>query len=369
MGHRQVITHGSLYRTVIAAATASVIGAVCLPAPANADDVRDQSWQLAFLHVEQAQQISTGQDVTVAVIDTGVNANQPELSGRLLTGTETGRGFTGNGQQDFDGHGTGMATLIAGHGYGPGGHNGILGIAPGAKILPIAFQGAIVGPDQAVADGISWATDQGAKVISLSIAGLDGGILAAPLERALAHDVVVVAGTGNLPEATEVGYPAKYPGVLAVTANSRAGQIADIAVTGPRTDLTAPGKDVPLPSIRGGYSDFEGTSISTAIVAGVAALVRAKYPNLSAKEVIHRLEATADDKGPPGKDDQYGYGIVNPVKALTADVPPLSPSTSASPIAQSAPGHHGYTGWIVAGVVLLALLTAGGAMVAVRSGR
>ncbi|MDT5036504.1 MAG: hypothetical protein QOE03_1689 [Micromonosporaceae bacterium] len=89
------------------------------------------------------------------------------------------------------------------------------------------------------------------------------------------------------------------------------------------------------PAPNGKYSQGVGTSAATAIIAGVAALVRAKYPELSAVEVVHRLTATATDKGPPGRDDEYGYGIVNPVAALTADVPPLTPS--ASPAATGAP--------------------------------
>ncbi len=83
-------------------------------------------------------------------------------------------------------------------------------------------------------------------------------------------------------------------------------------------------------SIYGGYAPVSGTSAATAIIAGAAALVRSKYPDLSAAEVVHRLTSTADDKGPPGRDHEYGYGVVNLVKALTADVPPLQPTAVAS---------------------------------------
>jgi type VII secretion-associated serine protease mycosin len=356
---------GAVHRSLVASGIAVLISALCLPGTANADDVRARSWQLSYLHVERAQQLSRGQNETVAVIDTGVNVSQPELSGQLLAGTDAGRGFTGNGQQDFEGHGTAMATLIAGHGYGSGGGDGILGIAPGAMILPISVPGAITNANQAIADGISWAVDHGADVISLSVGGVYDELLTGPLEKAFSRDVVVVAGTGNRPEETEVTYPAKYPGVLAVTANNRSEQIPSLAITGPRTDLTAPGADIPLPSINGGYEREDGTSISTAIVAGVAALVRSKYPDLSAKEVVHRLEATADDKGTPGKDDQYGYGIVNPVRALTADVPPLTPSASPSPTAHAQPKNGTTrTPWILGGIALVVLLVAAGVTVA-----
>ncbi len=111
-------------------------------------------------------------------------------------------------------------------------------------------------------------------------------------------------------------------------------------MSGPQTALAAPAVDIfstgPEFPPYNGYRIGNGTSDATAIVSGVAALVRSKFPNLSAAEVVHRLEATADDKGPPGRDDDYGYGIVDPVKALTADVPPLTPS--ASPTATVATG-------------------------------
>ncbi len=109
---------------------------LCLPAPARRTSCRDRSWHLSYLHVVEAHAASTGKGVNVAVVDSGVNAYQPELSGSVLSGIDPGRGMTGNGQQDGDGHGTAMATLIAGHGRGPDSRDGILGIAPEAKILP-----------------------------------------------------------------------------------------------------------------------------------------------------------------------------------------------------------------------------------------
>jgi subtilisin family serine protease len=111
----------------------------------------------------------------------------------------------------------------------------------------------------------------------------------------------------------------------------QAGNHTDISVTGPEVVLSAPAVDIISPHSDGQYLTASGTSDATAIVSGVAALVRSKYPTMSAAEVVHRLTATATDKGPPGRDDQYGYGIVNPVAALTADVPPLPTSPTASP--------------------------------------
>jgi len=310
---------------VAAAATLWLLAAQ----PAWADNIRDQEWYLTYLHIPEAQQISQGDGVTVAVVDSGVNPNQPELAGNLLPGFDNvalDRGWS----DDF-GHGTAMSCLIAAHGTGAS--SGALGIAPKAKILPVK-----VGDDAEtnnydyIVQGIGWAVDHGAKVINLSFGAARAGTEEEKAVRdAIAADVVVVAGVGNQPEVSQVAYPAKYPGVVAVAGVDQNGNHADVSVTGPEVVLSAPAVDILAPHADGQYLNGTGTSDATAIVSGVAALVRAKYPNLSAAEVVHRLTATATDKGPPGRDDQYGYGIVNPVAALTADVPPLPPSPTASP--------------------------------------
>jgi subtilisin family serine protease len=163
-----------------------------------------------------------------------------------------------------------------------------------------------------------------------------------------------------------VEFPAAYPGVVAVAGVDQNGNHADVSVTGPEVVLSAPAVDIVTPGRDLLYGSGTGTSPAAAIVAGVAALVRAKYPSLSAAEVVHRLTATAIDKGPPGRDDQYGYGIVNPVAALTADVPPLPNSPSAAPSKPSATTANtaappAKTSTVLVGV-LVALLVAAGAV-------
>nr|WP_234361685.1 type VII secretion-associated serine protease mycosin [Plantactinospora sp. BB1] len=299
---------------------------------AQADQVRNNQWHLRYLKVAEAHRISQGEGVAVAVIDTGVDPH-PDLRNNLLPGTVTEGGGSGNGRQDSDpgGHGTGMAGLIAAHGRGG---NGALGIAPKAKIVPIRNGNKSHDTDD-TAKAIEWAVSKRVDVISLSSGGGSSSRLNAALRAAFEADIVVVAAAGNRPGDFLIQFPAAAEGVVAVGATDQKGAHADISVTGKRLALSAPGVDIYSTSVNGRYRTGTGTSPSTAIVAGAAALVRSKFPDLSAEEVVHRLTATADDKGTPGRDEEYGYGVLNLVKALTADVPPLE--GSANPSASAAP--------------------------------
>jgi subtilisin family serine protease len=140
------------------------------------------------------------------------------------------------------------------------------------------------------------------------------------------------------------------------------GAHASVSVAGPQVVLAAPAVDIVSTGLQHSYRKANGTSDATAIIAGAAALVRAKFPDLSAAEVVHRLTATADDKGPPGRDDEYGYGVLNIVKALTADVPPLapgSPSTVAAPTTPPpGPGSPLKTVLVIAGITIVLLVAA-----------
>jgi subtilisin family serine protease len=155
--------------------------------------------------------------------------------------------------------------------------------------------------------------------------------------RAIGRDVVVVAGVGNVPISSEVAFPAAYRGVVAAAGVDRSGDHAAVSVVGSEAVLAAPAVSILSTAPDGRYRVGTGTSDATAIIAGAAALVRSKFPKMPAVEVVHRLTATAIDKGTPGRDSLYGYGIVNLVGALTADVPPLSSSASASPPAVPPP--------------------------------
>lgn len=347
--------------------------------PARGDQVRADQWHLSFLRVAEAHRLSQGESIVVAVVDSGVNASHPDLMGNVLPGTDLIPGGSGGtGQRDTDGHGTGMAAIIAGHGHGVG--DGVLGIAPMAKILPIrvtlggtSWLGRTLAPDQhdPLALAISWAVERGASVVNISLGGVPTREVQDVVVRAGQANVVVVASVGNRPEAVVASPLAELPGVVAVAGVDKSGQHWTGSLTSRATALAAPAVDIVSANWDGRYRLGTGTSDATAIVSGAVALVRARYPKLSAAEVVHRLTATAIDKGPPGRDPEYGYGIVNLVDALTANVPPLSPSqlptqsVSASPgvrpTSKALDGGGGRTALIVA-LLLLAVLATGGAV-------
>ncbi|MET8909355.1 type VII secretion-associated serine protease mycosin [Micromonospora sp. NPDC004551] len=290
---------------------------------AGMDPARDGQWQLAKLQAQAAWQSSTGRGVIVAVIDSGVDGSHPDLAGQVLPGVDlVSSGVDG---PDPVGHGTTVAGLIAGR---RDDDRGAVGLAPDAKILPVRVLDQENRYDDAVtvANGVRWAVDHGARVINLSLGGTDTSeALAAAIDYAFARNVVVVACTGNLAtsKTRDVWYPAREPGVLAVTGLDENDNLWSGSITGHETVLSAPATAIYGARPGGGYWLMQGTSFAAPLVAATAALVRAKYPQMSAADVVNRIITTARDLGPTGRDDRFGYGMVNPVAALTADVPPV----------------------------------------------
>lgn len=306
---------------------------------ASADYIRDRQWVIDAMDFEKVWSASQGQGVTVAVVDTGVDGSSPDLTGQVLKGQDVTGG--GDALDDTAGHGTGMASLIAGHGHGPNNSSGVMGLAPKAKILPIKISDTKDWGQVEWAKGIRYAVDLGADVINLSFVdsqGYPGSEGAKAIEYAQQHDVVVVAGTGN-EGAAGLEYPAKLPGVVAVGAVDESLDIWDNSNFGPGVTLTAPGVSIvrAAPNRPNGYAEADGTSDATAYVSATAALVRAKYPDLTAGQVINRLIKSAtlldhDVKKIP--DEEFGYGIIRPYAALTKDIPR---GPKQGPLAQASP--------------------------------
>ncbi|MCE6996009.1 type VII secretion-associated serine protease mycosin [Saccharothrix sp. S26] len=299
-------------------------GACRDPEPAR-PPIRELPWAQQALDVTRAWPHSTGAGVLVAVVDTGVDRDHPQLSapGKVARGEDFH--LTGDLPGDFDcgSHGTAVASIVAAD---PVEGVGFHGVAPGARVLPVRVadrdldeSGAVRALDPVVlARGIWYAADQGAKVINLSMAGLeDNQYVRDAVAHAVAKDVLVVAAAGNrqrdgvrLPS-----FPAAYDGVLGVGAIDIAGDRMSGSQLGDYVDLVAPGKAVAGATRAGGHAYWEGTSFAAPFVAGTAALVRAAWPELTAPEVARRLLATASPAR--GEAAAYGAGVVNPYRAVT----------------------------------------------------
>ncbi|GLY48327.1 type VII secretion-associated serine protease mycosin [Lentzea sp. NBRC 102530] len=305
---------------------------VALPLLLAAQSIEEQEWHLDALDVYSAQDQTRGEGVVVAVIDSGVDAKHPDLAGQVVPGTGFGRSKGTDGTTDTDGHGTGMAGIIAANGRG----GGALGIAPGAKILPIASadEKEQFGLD-IIGESIRWAADHGAKVINLSL-GFSSSMtpsLVKAVNYAIEKDVVLVAATGN--EGGEVSAPANISGVIAVSGTTKDGKPWASSNVGEDTVLAAPAVGIvtlaPESVYASGYAEMDGTSAASAIVSGVVALVRAKHPQMAAKDVVNALISTATDMAEPGRDATTGFGMVNPTAALAAQLPPVERSPLLPP--------------------------------------
>lgn len=311
--------------TIVMALTATGFTA----GPAYADANRDKQWHLAFLDVPAAHQQAQGEGVTVAVVDTGVDANHPDLRGNVLPGIDA-YNTQQPGTTDTVGHGTGMASIIAGHGHGAGNTDGLLGIAPKAKILPVkvataAGRGTRIDP-RAVGLGMLYAANRGADVILVSISGNSSPEMREAIAAAERKGAHVIAAAGNSADGPNViGFPAALNGVAAVASVDRKGTFSPSSVSGDEMDLAAPGVDIAQAMPNGGYTVATGTSSAAAIVAGVTALLISRYPEASRAEIAARLLWTATDKGEPGKDARYGHGIVNLAKGLAGPAPTAAP--------------------------------------------
>ncbi|MFL6055463.1 MAG: S8 family serine peptidase [Actinoallomurus sp.] len=293
---------------------------------------RSDSWWFKAWEIDnKVWPLSRGAGVTVAVLDSGVNAQLPGLRDVVLAGTSTVPGEQSDGRTDSDtdmgGHGTKMAELIAGQGE----EHGFVGVAPEAKILPIRVTG--VSPVEA--DAIRYAADHGAKVINISQATVDrrvgGAYCPYMLQDAIAYavrkDVVVVAGAGNSAlDQNPMMFPADCAGVLAVGAIDGRKLAWNRSEQHPYVSVAAPGMSINSPGKTGELSLADGTSDATALTSAVVAIMRAKDPSLSARQVVQRIINTAIDAGAKGNDNATGFGAVIPLRAMTQEVSEDAPN-------------------------------------------
>lgn len=313
---------------VLALGLAPAVAPVHAPA-AVADAVRDRQYWLDDYGIREAWSVTRGEGVVIAILDSGVDAGHPDLGGAVIGGTDvSGRGNS-TGTQPLGPQGITHATMVASlaAGRGTGSSSGVIGAAPAASILSIslAFGANERNGDDQVAEGIIWAVDNGADVISLS---LTRNQIAWPTSwdeaflHAEQHDVVVIAAAGNRGSGTEqVSAPATIPGVLTVGGVDRAGRASDNASSqGITIGVMAPSENLVGAVPGGGHASWQGTSGATPIVAGIAALVRAAHPELDAAGVINRIISTARPATATVPDPNYGYGLIDAAAAVSADV-------------------------------------------------
>ncbi len=252
--------------------------------------------------------------VVVAVIDTGVDASHPDLSGQVLPGTSFVPGVPT--AADDNGHGTHVSGIIA---AGTNNGVGVRGAAPGVKILPLkALDSGAHGSYSAVATAIYSAVNQGAKVINMSLGGnVASTIFDAAVAYATSHGVTVVAAAGNDgTRGNPASYPAATPGVIAVGAVDSTLTRASFSTCGGYVDIAAPGVAI-LSTVPGGYASWNGTSMASPFVAAAAAVLQASHPACTPAAIEAALKSGATDRGPTGRDDLYGAGVVDPQRSLT----------------------------------------------------
>ena len=272
-------------------------------------------WGLEKMKVPEAWNITTGSSsVIVAILDTGVDANHPDLIDRIVPGYDFVNGKEGIPDDDY-GHGTQMAGIIAGEGLNGAGINGV---DLKCTVLPVKVIDANgIGNAADIVEGLIYAADHGAQVVNMSFGGYTySGMLNDAIQYAHNKNVVIVAAAGN--EATDApAYPAAFPNVLAVTATGPDDQKWPDANFGDHVAVAAPGVGILTTTNNGGYGYGTGTSHAAAMVSGVAALLKAKDARYSNVQIEKQLQSSADDLGAKGWDATFGAGRVNAFRALS----------------------------------------------------
>jgi len=283
--------------------------------PATGDAMQ---YVVSKMHLPQAHDLATGERVLVAVIDSAIDSAHAELKGVVA-----GRFDTFKGDQAPHKHGTAMASAIAAHGR-------LLGVAPAAHILAVrAFDDAPAGAHATttrILDGLQWVANSGARVVNMSFTGPSDSSVHDMIASIRRKGLVLVAAAGNEGPQAPPAYPAAYSEVIAVTATDENDKLLPVANHGDYVAVAAPGVDIFVAS-PGGYEFTTGTSIATAHVSGLAALLIARNPSLTPDAVQAILMKTAKDLGPKGRDDEFGAGLVDAYEALLTQAPATAERT------------------------------------------
>jgi Subtilase family len=279
-------------------------------------------WRLPDVH-----RVATGKNVLVAMIDSEVDRGHPDLAGSVADRLEPiGQEFKPQP------HGTGMAGAMASH-------RRLTGVAPGARILAVNAFGtdgdSAYGTTEQILKGIDWAIAKGARIINMSFAGPRDPLVQLALKKAYEKGIVLVAAAGNGGPSSEPLFPAADPDVIAVTATDANDALLPQANRGAHISVAAPGVDVLVPAPNAQYQITTGTSVAAAEVSGVIALMLERRPGATPDAIRRALQTTAKDLGTRGRDDDFGWGLVDPYLAMLAlDNPALANAGPPTPVPQ-----------------------------------
>ncbi|MFC5221922.1 S8 family serine peptidase [Bifidobacterium leontopitheci] len=290
-------------------------------------------WTESVLGMDTVRDLADGDGVIVAVVDSGVDTNNPHLAGTaVLPGVNLAGDGAADGRTDNYGHGTVVAGIIAARQIDG---SSLVGIAPKATILPVRVYSAISntsshsqgGPStQTLAEGIRYAADHNAQIINVSQSTVnDSGTLQAAVTYAQSKGSLVVASAGNRNTSSDtrdgLRYPAAWPDVLGVGAADTSFHTSADSIEGPQVDILAPGMAVTSTIPKGVdcvfSTDAAATSYATAYASGVAALVAQRHPDESASQWLQRIEASGNRPDPDARDNARGWGMINPYGAIT----------------------------------------------------
>ncbi len=281
----------------------------------QAETARDDPGQYAIgkLRLTEAHAVTKGDDVRIAVIDSGIDVAHPELAGTIAGTYDALRSTEGPHT-----HGTGIAGAIVAR-------SRLLGSAPSARVLAIrAFGATTTGAESTsfvLLKGLNYAVEQGAQIINMSFAGPKDPLLERGLAAAAKRGIILIAAAGNAGPKSPPLYPAADRNVIAVTATDASDKLFEASNRGSHLALAAPGVDLLLPSPDEKYQVASGTSFAAAYVSGVAALIVERNPGVAPEVVRRILMDTAGDLGPKGKDDQFGAGLANALAVVQAARP------------------------------------------------
>jgi subtilisin family serine protease len=276
------------------------------PAPAAAEAPDPTQYAVAKLHLDEAHALARGDNVLVAVVDSGIDTDHPALAGVI---EKTFDAVSSNEGPHL--HGTALAGIIAGH-------NRISGTAPAVHILGARAFSTTQGSTVSIISSIDWAVAQGARVINMSFAGPQDPMLGRALTAAHQKNVVLVAAAGNAGPKSPPLWPAADSHVIAVTATDYDDRLYPMANRGNHVAIAAPGVDILVAIPGAAYKMETGTSFSAGFVSGVAALILQRKPQLTPDAVKKLILSTARDLGPKGRDDQFGAGLMDAFQALNA---------------------------------------------------